>query len=158
MGSYNYDPKHPPLGRVASAIGLYWDGVRSSGEIVEHPEAEGNALLLAGGHYWRNLTLARLGVLPFFVLACTHATMQPASCCYSGRRPRQRLRTRILWHISTSFPQVKPARLASTQTWIGARTWRACMTHAHGVMWIPSLSSTTGPLIQIGSACHVCGV
>ena len=67
-GTYTYDPKHPPLGRVATAIGLYLKGVRSTG--VADDTDEGNALLGWGGQYWKNLVLARLGVLPFFVFAC----------------------------------------------------------------------------------------
>jgi hypothetical protein len=68
QGTYDYDPKHPPLGRVASAIGLYVAGIRSAGEVNIY--AEGDNLLEAGGRYWRNLALARIGVLPFFILAC----------------------------------------------------------------------------------------
>src|ERR1043165_9797229 len=31
-GEYTYDLQHPPLGRIAAAIGPYVDGVRSAGE------------------------------------------------------------------------------------------------------------------------------
>jgi 4-amino-4-deoxy-L-arabinose transferase-like glycosyltransferase len=66
-GTYDLDPKHPPLGRVAAAAGLYLMGARSPG--FGYPYVEGNALLLTG-NYWTNLTVARLGSLPFFLLAC----------------------------------------------------------------------------------------
>lgn len=68
QGVYDFDPKHPPLGRVASAIGLYLQGVKSAGALDMW--AEGNELLHEGGRYWSNLTLARVGLLPFFVAAC----------------------------------------------------------------------------------------
>jgi 4-amino-4-deoxy-L-arabinose transferase-like glycosyltransferase len=71
------DPDHPPLARVASAIGLYAAGVRLPSaaapvsDAAESPRYEqGNALLASGGRYIRNLTLARIGTIPFFVFAC----------------------------------------------------------------------------------------
>jgi hypothetical protein len=67
-GVYEYDQKHPPLGRIATALALYVRGGRSSGQA--DARWEGNAILGNRGVYWRNLTLARLGTLPFFVLAC----------------------------------------------------------------------------------------
>lgn len=67
-GVYRYDPKHPPLGRVAAALGLYLSGARSTGNA--DPYAEGNALLGYRGEYRRNLALARAGLLPFFLAAC----------------------------------------------------------------------------------------
>ncbi|HYL76309.1 MAG TPA: glycosyltransferase family 39 protein [Bryobacteraceae bacterium] len=67
-GTYEYDRKHPPLGRVATAIGLYLTGTRSFG--MGDSVTEGNALLQTNGRYWRNLAIARLGALPFFIFAC----------------------------------------------------------------------------------------
>ena len=66
-GVYRYEPQHPPLARVAVAIGPYLAGERSHNE----PDMwhEGQALLYEGGHYDRNLFLARLGILPFFWIA-----------------------------------------------------------------------------------------
>jgi hypothetical protein len=94
-GSYVAGPAHPPLGPVAVALGIYLDGVRLSapyrqlldeaderlrrGDRYESPwfeetlsgemYATGDGLLDSGGSYRRHLTLARAGVLPFFVLA-----------------------------------------------------------------------------------------
>ena len=65
-GTYTYEPLHPPLARVMVALGPYLDGLRSAG--YESVWLEGNALLHARRAYGRNLTLARLGVLPFFVM------------------------------------------------------------------------------------------
>jgi len=82
-GVYTYEAQHPPLARVADALGPYLAELRSHSARSANPEdkqpvagvnelgwAEGNAILYADGNYWRNLTLARLGALPFLVLAC----------------------------------------------------------------------------------------
>ena len=67
VGKYTYDEMHPPLPRVMCALGPYLDGVRSTG--LDYRTYEGNNLLHYNDTYERNLTLARLGVLPFFVIA-----------------------------------------------------------------------------------------
>jgi len=65
-GRYTLEPQHPPLARVAAAIGPYLVGRR----IVGRPGIynEGAAILYRDNHYDRNLALARLGILPFFWL------------------------------------------------------------------------------------------
>jgi hypothetical protein len=66
-GRYAYEPLHPPLARVMAALGPWLAGIGSGGH--ENLWLEGNSILHAGGRYQRNLALARLGMLPFFVLA-----------------------------------------------------------------------------------------
>jgi hypothetical protein len=66
-GTFTYEPKHPPLARVAVALGPYLSGIRSQGQ--PNLWTEGRAVLRAGNTD-RTLLLARLGVLPFFLLAC----------------------------------------------------------------------------------------
>lgn len=65
---YTIELQHPPLARLADALLPYLAGLRppATGDAVEL----GNGILHDGGSYWRNLTLARLGTLPFFLLAC----------------------------------------------------------------------------------------
>jgi hypothetical protein len=65
-GRYSGEPLHPPLARVAIALLSYAEGLRSAG----YPNFwwEGNELLWWRDAYQRNLALARLGVLPFFLL------------------------------------------------------------------------------------------
>jgi 4-amino-4-deoxy-L-arabinose transferase-like glycosyltransferase len=65
-GRYTYEPLHPPLARVMAALGPRLAGIRSASQ--ETVWLEGNAILYAGGRYGRNLALARLGILPFFIL------------------------------------------------------------------------------------------
>jgi hypothetical protein len=67
-GRYAYEPQHPPLARVATAIGPYLAGRRTVGRPQMYQE--GVAILYRDGNYDRNLTLARLGILPFFWLGC----------------------------------------------------------------------------------------
>ncbi|MDB4882250.1 MAG: hypothetical protein JWL95_1016 [Gemmatimonadetes bacterium] len=65
-GTYQYEPQHPPLARIASALLPYLRGARSTGNVSMYDE--GRALLGEGAHYRRELFLARLGMLPFFWL------------------------------------------------------------------------------------------
>jgi hypothetical protein len=65
-GVYLYEAQHPPLPRVAAAIGPYRAGARSLGNADFYDE--GRAILGEGAHYRRMLFLARLGMLPFFWL------------------------------------------------------------------------------------------
>ncbi len=67
-GTYQLEPQHPPLARVFSALGPFLAGERSRGRKGIY--FEGAAILYQSGKYERNLTLARLGTLPFFWLAC----------------------------------------------------------------------------------------
>ncbi len=84
-GVYTYEAKHPPLGRIAVALGPYLAGRRIDPVAAERVKNgpfhisrteqelawdEGSAILYSDGHYWRNLTLARLGSVPFLVLTC----------------------------------------------------------------------------------------
>jgi hypothetical protein len=65
-GTYTYEPQHPPLARVAAAIGPYLAGARTTGQKLMYDE--GTTLLGEGAHYRRMLTLARIGMLPFLWL------------------------------------------------------------------------------------------
>ncbi|MGC2108189.1 MAG: glycosyltransferase family 39 protein [Candidatus Korobacteraceae bacterium] len=67
-GTYSFEALHPPLARVAAALLPYLDGARS--RQADSFWAEGNAILAHGGEYKKTLTLARLGILPFFWLSC----------------------------------------------------------------------------------------
>src|SRR5262249_14420063 len=66
-GTFSYEPKHPPLARVATALGPFLYGERAHG--ISPWWQEGLAILTREHHY-RNLALARLGILPFFWLGC----------------------------------------------------------------------------------------
>jgi len=71
--TYSLDPVHPPLSRIAISLPLYIAGERYPKLPADDPKNEnynvvGNHILYDSGHQPRNLMLARLGVLPFFIL------------------------------------------------------------------------------------------
>ncbi len=67
-GHYVYDIQHPPLARLALALGPYLAGARSQGTPPPDGKPEGVAILYGSGHYDLWLTLARAGALPFLAL------------------------------------------------------------------------------------------
>ena len=66
-GTYSGEPQHPPLARVAAAIGPYAAGGRLTHDDIGLAE-QGN-VILHSGPYMRMLSLARAGILPFFLLS-----------------------------------------------------------------------------------------
>ncbi len=70
-GSYTLEHQHPPLARIAVALGPYLQGLRTP---PPHGEPDifiaGREILDSGHTYDLTLSLARAGVLPFFWIAC----------------------------------------------------------------------------------------
>jgi hypothetical protein len=66
-GEFLYDLQHPPLARVAMALGPYLAGARAHGNPGPSGEQEGRDILY-DGHYDLYLALARIGMLPFLVV------------------------------------------------------------------------------------------
>lgn len=72
-GQYTLETQHPPLARVMAAIGPYLLGSRSHNTPDSEMNSrlvEGDAILNDGHHYDRTLAMSRLGILPFFWVAC----------------------------------------------------------------------------------------
>ncbi len=69
-GTYTYELQHPPLARVAVALGPYFEGLRSFS--LPDPYDEGNGILYSTGNYESNLASARSGNLIFLALACLY--------------------------------------------------------------------------------------
>jgi hypothetical protein len=72
--TYKLDPVHPPLARYAIALPLYLSGARMPYFAPGDPRGGnyndvGDAILYKDGRYKRNLFLARIGIIPFLVLA-----------------------------------------------------------------------------------------
>jgi hypothetical protein len=70
--TYTLDPVHPPLSRLAIGLPLYLAGERfpkwpASDPRLQNYNDVGNSVLYDDGHYLRNLTLARVAILPFLV-------------------------------------------------------------------------------------------
>ena len=124
-GQYTYEPQHPPLARVAAAIGPYLAGARTMGrpKIYE----EGRALLGEGAHYRRMLTLARLGMLPFLWLMLAVCAIWGAraggpaggalAVLFAATNPN------LLAHASIAGTDLAPAALAAAALYAWMR-WR----------------------------------
>jgi len=65
---YRYESQHPPLARAATAIGPYLAGVRPIGGPEQN--LEGVNIIKATGQVDRMAFLMRIGILPFFWIAC----------------------------------------------------------------------------------------
>jgi hypothetical protein len=63
-GTYTYEPQHPPLARVLTALGPYLDGSRPY--MTQTMWLEGASILYLRDRYDRTLASARLGILPFY--------------------------------------------------------------------------------------------
>ncbi len=68
-GEYTFEPQHPPIARIAFAIGPYLMGARSGRHETHNPFADGRRILHETGNYQTMLTIARAGNLPFYLLA-----------------------------------------------------------------------------------------
>src|SRR5581483_9537579 len=72
-GKYTGEAQHPPLARIASAIGPYLLGAHSAWTKQPDPNhlsEEGLRILASNGRPDRMLAGARAGILPFFWVAC----------------------------------------------------------------------------------------
>jgi len=68
-GEYRYDNQHPPLARLAAAIGPALAGTRLAPDASSSGEQAGRDILYhSSASYDALLTLARLGMLPFLLL------------------------------------------------------------------------------------------
>jgi len=67
-GHYTYDIQHPPLARVAIALGPWVMGAKSLNLPPPDGKPEGLVILYGEGHYWSMLSAARAGTLPFLGL------------------------------------------------------------------------------------------
>lgn len=88
-GTYNLEAQHPPLSRIAAAIGPVLNGATSQGYAPDL-FTEGTAVLFddgalkaRDGKYERYVASARAGELPFFWLAC--AVIYLAAARWMGR-------------------------------------------------------------------------
>lgn len=66
---YRFDDQHPPLARLAAAIGPYLAGARLPRPLPPYGDAAGRGVLYhSAASYDTLLTLARLGMLPFLLV------------------------------------------------------------------------------------------
>ena len=127
---YRWEPQHPPLARVAAAIGPYLLGAHSREGNPADQDAmvdEGVRILYSGNHYDLSLFLARLACLPFFWVA--------AVVVYEwGRRYYSRAVAALSVCVFTFLPAVLAhAGLATTDMALTAFLGAAFLT---GMMWL----------------------
>lgn len=67
-GRYTYELKTPPLGRIAAALGPYLAG--NTNFVPTQVSEDGRKIIFANDDPIYNISLARLGILPFFIMAC----------------------------------------------------------------------------------------
>jgi hypothetical protein len=133
-GVYTYEPQHPPLARVFAALGPYLSGRRTEGK--KSFWAEGLTILYHGNQYQRNLSLARLGILPFFWIAALVVY-------FWARRYGGEAEAAIAVFLFTFLPPVLAhAGLATTDMALTAFTGASFLS---ALVWIdrPSAASAT---------------
>lgn len=67
-GRYVFERQHPPLARMAVALGPWLTGANFGPTPAPSRDAAGLDALYAGGQYKNRLSLARAGIIPFLVL------------------------------------------------------------------------------------------
>ena len=72
-GAYTWEPQHPPLARVAGALGPYLIGIRSQNTRrlnIFSMTFEGLGILFNNNRNDEVIGMARLGILPFYWIGC----------------------------------------------------------------------------------------
>src|SRR5690242_13004853 len=139
-GVYRWEPQHPPLARIAGALGPYLLGIRSQGTAnVDYASMfnEGVAILYHDHRYDRNLAAARAGILPFFWVACLVVY-------WWGRRYfNEAVAVAAVFLFTFLEPVLAHAGLATTDMALTAFLGAAFLT---GVIWIERPSAATGAM------------
>ena len=144
-GVYTIETKHTPLARISIAFLPYLAGVREVG----HPKdwTETYPILSADGHYWRNLTLARIGVLPFFVIV-TLVTFFWTKRLYGA--PTGLVAAGILTFLPTILAH---SAVATTDM---ALTAMFCWTMYAFTLWLKEPNLKTAAVFGIASGLALC--
>jgi hypothetical protein len=132
--SYTWEPQHPPLARVAAALGPYLLGRHTHQlppKVITDPkdnlEHEGIAILYEGHQYDRTLAAARAGILPFLWVACAVVYI------WARRYFGPPIGALAVWIFSFLPPVLAHAGLATTDMALAAFTGAAFLT---GMLWL----------------------
>ena len=149
-GTYTYEVQHPPLARIAVALGPYLKGVRLP--VGERPPEfdngvfifdEGNRVLYSGGQYWRNLALARAGVLPFLILLCA------VTYLWSVRYFDAKVGVGAVFLLTCSAPVLGQAGIATLDAACAATTLAALYSF---VRWLEQPTPATAVWLGVATA------
>ena len=140
-GTYQLETQHPPLARVFSALGPFLAGERSQGRTDAYQE--GGAILYHDLQYERNLTLARVGTLPFFWLACV--VVYVAGARWYGKGPAALAVILFTWLP----PILAHASLATTDMALTATVGLALYT---ALVWVSAPTPAHGAAMGLGCA------
>lgn len=142
LGQYTYEPQHPPLARVTVALGPYLDGIRGFTPRLRSMWNEGLDMLYRDGRYYRTLSLARLGVIPFFLLGAA------LIWCW-GRAVFDRPTALVAVLLYTLTPAVLAhAGLATTDMAVTAMLLAALIAY---VAWLERPSPERGALLGLAA-------
>jgi len=143
-GTYRYEQQHPPLARLAVAIGPYLLGARSHGKADIFDE--GLAVLYQSSDYAAVLSAARFGVLPFFV------TLVAIACVWAYRDFGVVAAVATAAILATTPPVLTHAGLATTDIPVAAMFVSALFAFR---LWLKSPSIGRGALVGATAALAV---
>jgi len=141
--TYYMDVKHPPLARITVALGPFLAGSRLP--LPGHGDdmfGLGNVILNNNNNYWRDLTLARLGTLPFFVLGCA------VVWCW-GKHLSGKWAALLSLLFFTLLPSVLAHASLSTNDMAGAAT--LCLALYGFTRWLESPSWGAAARLGVGT-------
>jgi hypothetical protein len=147
-GKYELEPQHPPLARIATALGPYLVGCRLPGDKLPEGYSSNSAIFNYKGadvlywqkHYLRNLSLARLGIMPFFWLACAVVYLW-------GRRSMGELEAVLAVFLFSFLPPVLAhAGLATTDMPLTATVAAAFLA---ALIWVENPTIRNGALFGV---------
>ena len=157
-GVYRYEAQHPPLSRIAAAIGPYLIGARSQAAEGRSMYHDGLAILHAGGRYDDTLAAARAGILPFFWVACAVVylwarrdlgpgpavvalfvfTMLPPALAHAGFATTDMALTAFLGAAFLAGREWIERPSAKTALWFGAAGGLALLSKFSSVVFFPA--------------------
>ena len=148
-GIYTWEPQHPPLARVALALGPYLAGIRSQN--TPHVDIysmtnEGLGILFNDGRYDQVITLARLGILPFYWVGCL------AVYWWTRRYASRGVAVIALFLFSFLPPILAHAGLATTDM---ACTAFLALAFLAAAVWMEEPSPRTGALFGLAGGLAV---
>ncbi len=142
-GVYTWEPQHPPLARVATALGPYLIGIRSQNTRrlnIFSMTMEGLAILFNNDRNGEVIGLARLGILPFYWIGCL-------SVYWWARRYASRAGAVIALFLFSFLPPILAhAGLATTDM---ACTAFLAAAFLAAVIWMEEPSLRTGAIFGV---------